>query len=365
MDIRKSVPLASYTTFKVGGPARYFCDIHSSLELEEAFAFARERHLAVFILGAGSNILISDEGFDGLVVHFADVTPDLLPNIESENDEKIVVGVSAGMNWDNFVQYAIGKNLYGVEHLSGIPGTVGGAVVANIGAYGAQVSDALVMAEVFDRKHEAFTKKFLTNEECAFAYHDSVFCKEPGRYVVTHATFALWKHATFAPQYRDNRFRVGGEGGDDSAETLLDVREKILSIREQKGALAMSGRTGFCSAGSFFHMPFVSKEEYLRVFARAQELDHKKEERLRPWAWLQPDGRYKLAPGFLLEYTQFEKGYRRGKVGISPRHTLTIINLGNATAREVARLAGDMEHSVTKLFGVLLEREVEYVGNVS
>ncbi len=134
----------------------------------------------------------------------------------------------------------------------------------------------------------------------------------------------------------------------------------MLSIREQKGVLEHC----YQSAGSFFHMPRVSGEQYLHLMNTAISLDAEKEERLRPWAWLQTDGTYKVAPGFLLEYTPFQKGYVRGAVGISPKHTLSIINLDNATAREVAGLAHDMRDAVQKVFALALEREVQYVGMI-
>lgn len=363
MEIKENILLAPYTTFSIGGPARYFCCPGSVSELEEALVFASEKHLPTFVLGGGSNILVSDEGFDGAVIHLVNAAVDLSPTVENENNENVVVSVPAEMAWDKFVMYAVEHNFHGVERLSGIPGTVGGAVVANIGAYGRELSDVLTCVEVILRKGGHFTKKVFTNKECDFAYHDSMFSKERERHVITRAVFTLYKRALSCPEYRDNRFRVAGESKEGSPLALEDVRERILSIREQKGALAMPGRVGFLCAGSFFHMPFVSKEEYPHILLKAQVLDREKEERLRPWAWEETDGRYKLAPGFLLEYTQFQKGYCRGGVGVSPRHQLTIINLGNGTAREVAQLANDMAHAARELFGVTLEREVEYVGN--
>lgn len=365
MQIREHVSLREYTTFKIGGAARYFAEVHTEEEIVEAIRFAMENDLPVFVLGGGSNILVSDEGFGGLVLHLVGRTADALPTVESENDHELIVVIDAGMNWDELVRYAVEHDLYGIEHLSGIPGTVGGAVVANIGAYGAQCSDVFVSAEVIDCKDDSLIKRNFEKKDCAFTYHDSVFGQEHERYIITRVKFVLHKQATQRTQYTDNHFRVGGETQEGGAPTLHLVREQILSIREQKGALAAPTRTSFLCAGSFFHMPFVSREEYVYILGKAQALDCEKEERLRPWAWEQSDGRYKLAPGFLLEYTQFTKGYSRVGVGISPRHTLTIINLGNGTAHEVALLASDMQRAVAALFNVTLEREVEYIGNVS
>lgn len=364
MWIRENIALAPYATFKIGGPARYFCEVSSPEELKEALSFANERHYAVFILGGGSNILVSDEGFDGLVVRFVNPTPDSLFTVEREDDEQVTISVPAGVHWDDLVVYAVEHNLYDIEHLSGIPGTVGGAVVANIGAYGAQLSDVLINVEMIDRKDSDFEIKVLTNNECAFAYHDSIFSKAHERYIILRATFMLAKHTTVHTKYIDNRFRVDDEGTDDTPMSLREVREKILSIREQKGSLAMEGREGFHSAGSFFHMLTVPESQYTEITARAQILNPELEERLRPWAWKQADGTYRVASAFLLEFTEFPKGFVRGSVGVSPKHQLSIINLGGARASEIAELARDMSNSVKKLFGISLEREVEYVGNI-
>jgi UDP-N-acetylmuramate dehydrogenase len=142
------------------------------------------------------------------------------------------------------------------------------------------------------------------------------------------------------------------------------VRDAVLTMREEKGSLIMPGRFSLKSAGSFFHMPFVPPQQYEKVVARARALDAGKEEQLRPWAWQQSDGSYKVAPGFLLEYTEFRMGYVRGEVGISPRHTLSIINVSGGSAADIAVLARDMQDAVEKIFGIRLEREVEYIGDV-
>ncbi|MEK7118093.1 MAG: UDP-N-acetylmuramate dehydrogenase [Patescibacteria group bacterium] len=365
MEIKNNVSLAPYTTFNIGGPARYFCYPRSFSELKEALVLAREKHLPIFVLGGGSNILVSDRGFDGIVIHLVDATAHLSPTVESENDENIVLGVTAGTNWDDLVLYAVRRNLYGIEYLSGVPGTVGGAVVANIGAYGRELSDVLVSVEVIDRRDNDFAKKVLMNSECAFTYHDSIFSREHERYIVLRATFLLGKHFTRSSKYTDNRFSVDDENTGKPSPTLAEVRERILSIREQKGALAMDGRERFLSAGSFFHMLTVSESQYTEIAARAQVLNPELEQRLRPWAWKQADGTHRVASAFLLEFTEFPKGFVRGSTGVSPKHQLSIINLGGARASEVAELAREMRSSVEKLFGVSLEREVEYVGEIS
>ena len=360
-SLTSNVPLAPYTTFRIGGPARFFIEAHSVDDVLEAAAFAHTHSLDLFVLGGGSNILIADDGFSGVVLRIE------IKGITHEmKDDHALVTAGAGVSWDELVAWSIEHDFSGFECLSGIPGTVGGAVVANLGAYGVQCSDTFIHAEVLDRQHDnPATLKTLSTDECEFSYHDSLFGRTPGRYVVLRATFALIPHGIPRLTYRDHRFDMAGLAtrlGHEPA--LLDVRTAVLDMREQKGNLIMPGRPSYKGAGSFFHMPFVTREQYADVIAKARSLDEKKEEKLRPWAWPQPDGTVKIAPGFLLEYTEFKKGYVRGPVGISPKHTLVIINRNGATARDVADLARDMQSAVQNTFTIRLEREVEYVGAV-
>ncbi|MBI2025580.1 UDP-N-acetylmuramate dehydrogenase [Candidatus Kaiserbacteria bacterium] len=364
MNLKEHVPLAPLTTFGVGGPARFFVEAESAEEVVEALAFARERALPVFALGGGSNIVIADSGFDGLVIALR------IQGVTTENKDngKTFVTVGAGVAWDDFVVWSIEKKLSGLECMSGVPGTVGGAVVANVGAYGAQVSDTFVSAEIIDTKgasDKVQAIQVIKKEECGFSYHDSLFGRSGGRYIVVSATFSLSADPAVTPSYKDNRF--------DMAELSLqlghkptqqEVRDSVLKMREEKGSLIMKGRKSFRCAGSFFHMPFVSNEKYDEAAGIARTLDAEREKALRPWAWEQPDGSYKLAPGFLLEYTEFQKGFVRGGAGVSPLHALSIINVGNARASEIAELALDMQNAVEKIFGIKLEPEVEYVGDV-
>jgi len=360
LQLKSDFMLAPLTTLGVGGKARFFTEAQSVEEAEEALAFAQANSLGMFVLGGGSNILVADNGFDGLVlaVRIKGI------RVENENDG-VVVKAGAGEVWDDFVVWSIEKKLSGLECMSGVPGTVGGAVVANLGCYGAQVSDTFVSAEVIDTKGASDKVQVISKEDCSFSYHDSMFGRASGRYVVVRATFKLSTDVSVVPAYRDNRFDMAGLSRElGHTPTQTEIRESVLNMREEKGSLIMEGRKSFKCAGSFFHMPFVSGEKYEEIAKLARKLDAEKEERLRPWAWQQPDGLYKLAPGFLLEYTKFKKGYVQGGAGISPLHTLSIINVGNARASEIAELARNMQNAVEKIFGIKLKLEVEYVGDV-
>ncbi|MFA6519671.1 MAG: UDP-N-acetylmuramate dehydrogenase [Candidatus Paceibacterota bacterium] len=360
MTPQEHVPLAPLTTLGVGGKARFFVAPQSVDEVKEALDFARTHALPVFVLGGGSNIVIADDGFDGLVLSMR------IPGITlAEHDDRTWVTVGSGVVWDDFVVWTIQHGLSGLECLSGVPGTVGGAVVANLGAYGAQASDTFVHAEVVDTHDQNHGLKVIEKEQCDFSYHDSMFGHASGRYIVVGATFALSRDPSAQLSYRDNRFDMATLAEKlGHTPTQTDVRAAVLTMREEKGSLIMEGRHCYKSAGSFFHMPFVSPARYAQIETSARALDAEKAEHLRPWAWEQPDGSYKIAPGFLLEYTEFHKGYVHGGAGISPRHTLSIINVGNARAEDIARLASDMQKAVEDLFGIRLEREVEYIGAV-
>lgn len=358
MRLTEHVSLAPHTTFGIGGPARFFAEAESIEDVVEAIAFARERALPIFVLGGGSNVLISDSGFNGIVIAMR-----MNGISHQEVDGRVLVTANAGVVWDDLVAWAVEHDFSGIEALSGVPGTVGGAVAANIGAYGAQCSDTLVSAEVIDLK-EGDSLSVFNKDDCDFSYHDSVFSREPGRYSIVRAVFALGASRVSRPEYRDHRFNLNSFESNGKEPTLPDIRNAVLDIREQKGALCMPGRESYRCAGSFFHMPFVSAQQHEEVCSRARALDADKEERLRPWAWEQPDRTYKLAPGFLLEYTEFQKSYARGAVGISPRHTLSIINIDNAKAQDVIQLACDMRDAVENIFGVRLEFEVERVGSI-
>ena len=356
MILQERVSLAPYTTLCVGGAARFFIEAQSVEEVVEALDFVHTHTLPLFVLGGGSNILVADEWFDGLVLAVR------LPGITfEERDRDVLVTAGAGVLWDELVARAVERGLAGLECLSGIPGTVGGAVVANIGAYGAQASDTLVSAEMIDTQERSNKLQMMEKEACGFAYHDSTFSRDPGRYVILRATFALARDGAPRLAYRDNRFNVAElVSSSGRVPTLGDVRNAVMEVRKEKGVLSDS----YKSAGSFFHMPYVTAEKYAEIAAHARSLDVAKEECLRPWAWREPNGSYKLAPGFLLEYTPFQKGYVQGAIGISPKHTLSIINIGKGRARDVAVLARDMQDAVEKMFGVRLLREVEYVGDI-
>jgi UDP-N-acetylmuramate dehydrogenase len=343
MQFLEQVPLAQYTTFQIGGPARWFAEAASEDDIAAGVAFATERRLPLFILGGGSNLLVSDAGFPGLVLRIA------LQGIASTNeDDRFIVSAAAGEDWDGLVAYAVASNAAGVECLSGIPGTVGGTPVQNVGAYGQEVSQTIVTVRAFDRKSLRFVD--LPAADCGFSYRRSIFnSTQRERYVVSRVDYALRKDAPANIVYADLTRYFAARNG--AAPTLAEVREAVRSIRAQKGMLLMPGDADCRSAGSFFKNPVVPVTV---LDSLAEELGVEK--RSIP-AYPARDGEVKLSAAWLIERAGYQKGYALGKAGISSRHTLALINRGGASAAEVTTLRDKVTDTIAARFGIRLEPE--------
>ena len=343
MQFLEEVPLAPYTTFQIGGPARWFAEAASEDDIAAGIAFAAERRLPLFILGGGSNLLVSDAGFAGLVLRIG------LRGITciGENGRPII-SAAAGEDWDGLVAYAVAAGLAGVECLSGIPGTVGGTPVQNVGAYGQEVSQTIVTVRAFDRKTGQFVD--LPASDCGFSYRRSIFnSTQRDRYVVSRVHYALHKDAPASFVYADVARYFAAR--NVTAPTLVEVREAVRSIRAQKGMLLMPGDADCRSAGSFFKNPVVPASV---VDSLAQDLGVDKQS--IP-AYPAPQGEVKLSAAWLIERAGFAKGYALGNAGISSRHTLALINRGGASASEVTALRDQVIAAVASRFAVRLEPE--------
>lgn len=347
IDIKENVPLADTTTFGVGGPARYFVQASSEMDAESALEFAVDRGLDTIVLGGGSNVLFSDEGFPGLVI---------LNRIRGITFEEIggEVSVTAGggEDWQDFTDMCVERGWQGVECLAGIPGTVGASPIQNVGAYGQEVSQVISRVRCL----EMSTGKTVTfdNEECAFRYRQSIFnTVEAGKYFVSSVTFNLAIGGTPAVKYRELEGRIGGI----SSPMLADVRDAVLAIREGKGLLVRTGYESFKSAGSFFKNPIVDRVQFERIEAIVAGYGD-----IKNWAWPSPNGEVKISAACLIQCSGFGKGYQKGNVGISPRHTLILINRGGASAREIAEFAAEVQQGVLDRFGVLMQPEARLSG---
>jgi UDP-N-acetylmuramate dehydrogenase len=343
MEFLQHVTLAPYTTFQIGGPARWFAEAASEDDIAAGVAFATERRLPLFILGGGSNLLVSDAGFPGLVLRIA------LQGITSTHkNDQFIVSVAAGEDWDGLVAYAVAANAAGVECLSGIPGTVGGTPVQNVGAYGQEVSQTIVTVRAFDRNTLGFVD--LPAADCGFSYRRSIFnSTQRERYVVSRVDYALRRDAPANIVYADLTRYFAARNG--AAPTLVEVREAVRSIRAQKGMLLVPGDADCRSAGSFFKNPVVPVTVLDQL---AEELGI--ERRSIP-AYPARDGEVKLSAAWLIERAGYQKGYALGKAGISSRHTLALINRGGASAAEVTTLRDSVIDTIAERFGIRLEPE--------
>jgi UDP-N-acetylmuramate dehydrogenase len=338
LNIRENVLLAPLTTFEVGGPARYFVRCEAENDVADAFNFASSKKMPVFVLGGGSNIVVSDRGFDGLVIQIA---------LKGISIDRGSVTAAAGENWDSLVAQCVEKNLAGIECLSGIPGTVGGTPVQNVGAYGQEVSETIVMVRCYDRAANTIVE--LSNADCGFGYRTSVFnTTERDRYVVLSVTYALTKKGSPKIVYKDLIEHFAGQ-----KPTLAETRDTVRSIRRSKSMVIETDDENRRSVGSFFKNPIVERTKYEEIAGQSHS----------PVPHFQAAGEaVKIPAAWLIEHAGFHKGYASGHAGISTRHTLAIVNRGGATAAEIVSLKNEIRHVVYEKFGIELVPEPIFVG---
>ena len=346
MVIQENVPLAPLTTFQVGGPARWLVEARNEEDVRAAVDHAAASQLPLFVLGGGSNLVVSDAGFAGLVLKIS------LQGLTSRQEAgKRIYEAAAGEDWDAFVARTVAEDCAGVECLSGIPGTVGGTPVQNVGAYGQEVADTITSVRVLD----AQTGKIedLSNSDAGFTYRTSIFnSSQRGRYIVLRVTYALTPGGKPKVEYGDlkNHFAEKPE------PTLAEAREAVRQIRLSKAMLIVPGDDDSRSAGSFFKNPIVSQTEYARIAGIAAQKS------LKPPSYPAPEGKVKLAAAWLVEQSGLSKGYTRSAVGISSRHSLAIVNRGDATAADIIALKDEIQKRVFDSFGVSLLPEPVFVG---
>jgi len=329
LHIERDVPLAPFTTIGIGGPARFFIHVTSVDELREALAWAAGHRL--FILGGGSNLLIPDEGFDGVVIRM---------DLRGIDEKDGVVKVAAGEPWDAFVEYAVNKDLAGIECLSGIPGLTGATPIQNVGAYGQDVSETIDRVEALDRTTGELIE--FTNEQCRFGYRASLFKNiEKDRYVVVSVAFRLRPGGEPTVRYPELQKYLGEE------RDLRRVREAVIAIRKRKGMVLDPNDPDTRSDGSFFMNPIITAAEYEAFAVRAPEAPH----------YPASDGTVKLSAAWLIEHAGFHKGFVHRNVGLSSKHTLAVINRGGGTAAEVRELVAMVQDGVRAAFAVDIHPE--------
>lgn len=332
--------LRDYTSLRVGGPAKKFVEVGTESEIIAAIEAAGDS--PILIIGGGTNILVSDSGFEGTVIRITS------HSMQSEFDacSGATLTIGAGENWDEFVATTLDRGFAGLETLSGIPGTVGAAPIQNIGAYGHEVSEFITRVRTYDRQTKGV--KTFTNSECEFSYRNSHFKAHPGRYVVLDVQFNLRKgELTTAITYAELAKKLGIEVGEKAP--IAATRTAVLELREAKGMLLNPSDRDSWSAGSFFTNPIVSQEIAAQLPDGAPK-------------WPTADGKVKTSAAWLIENSGIHKGDSHGGARVSTKHVLALTNAGNATATDIAELAKSAQKSVFEKFGITLEAEVNLVG---
>lgn len=356
MIIKKNIELAPYTSFHVGGRAKSFAEVSNLDELKEALTFAKEKKLPIFILGGGSNLVVSDKGFPGIVV-----VPNFLgKKIIKRTSSYVEVRVGAGENWDAFVAWCIKNNFYGAENLSHIPGKVGASAVQNIGAYGQETSEILVNAECIDTK--TLDHIVVKAQDMNMGYRSSMFNlnKNKGRFVLTLITFRLKLNRALCLEYGDvQRYFTNHPKVKPSLKTL---RKAIIEIRNSKFPFPDHPTKG--SAGSFFKADPVTPKVFSNIIKKLKSmgledkavyLEHMKKS-------FEVKQGYKVPYGILIDALGL-KGRRVGGAKVLETHAGVLLNFtGKAKAKDILLLAFGVQKAVKKAFGVHLRFEPELVG---
>ena len=352
MLVLENIPLAPLTTIKIGGSANYFVEARNVGEVQEAVTFARSRDLPLFVLGGGSNLVVADAGWPGLALKVAIQGINQVQRSRRREEGKILFDAGAGESWDKFVSHAVRARCSGVECLSGIPGSVGGTPVQNVGAYGQEVSETIAAVQVLDLEDNQVRE--LCPEACGFSYRTSIFnSSERGRFIILRVTYALAPEDNPRISYADLKRHFEGR---ETRPNLAETREAVRHIRALKGMLIVPDDPDCQSAGSFFKNPVLSEQQHEDLKQRASARG------LTLPSYPALETRKKVSAAWLVERSGFAKGFGFGRVGISTRHALAIVNRGGATAADVLALKEQIQHRVQEIWGVHLEPEPVMVG---
>jgi UDP-N-acetylmuramate dehydrogenase len=340
--LQRNVPLAPLTTLGIGGPAKLFARAENVDDVREVIAWAASQSQPLFILGGGSNVLIADQGFDGVVLQI-----DLRGiTVLGADPNAVTVYVAAGEQWDDFVAFAVDRGWAGIECLSGIPGLTGATPIQNVGAYGQEVSETIVGVEAIERDTGRVVT--LTNSECGFGYRQSAFKNTAkDRYVVAGVTFRLKPRGSATIRYPELQKYLDEHEID--ANDLQQVRGAVIAIRKRKGMVLDPSDPDTRSDGSFFMNPIVTQAKFEEL--PAGNVPH-----------FPAGDQIKLSAAWLIDQAGFHNGFVHGNVGLSSKHTLAVINRGSGTAQEVLELVAMIQDRVRERFGVEMQPEPSFIG---
>ena len=349
-NIQENIPLAKYTSIKLGGSTKYFYECKSDNELVECLKYAEDKKLKVHILGGGSNTIFSDSGFEGLVIKIG------MKGIVLHNDFKdnVIIKAAAGEEWDDFVKYCTENNYAGVECLSGIPGSVGATPIQNVGAYGQEVKDTIIFVKAIDR--ETYKPTMFANEDCLFGYRSSRFKTiDKEKYIVTEVLFKIKKDGKPEIKYPELEKKLNEKYKNDLSLSI--VRNVVIELRKKKAMVMDESEPDSVSCGSFFVNPVLSETEFQNFYERIENGKWKTEksgEHKVPF--YNTEKGIKLSAAWLIENAGFEKGYTKNGVGISSKHSLALVNRGGTT-KDLLSLAEEIQKNVFDRFGIVLVKE--------
>ncbi|HMQ69293.1 MAG TPA: UDP-N-acetylmuramate dehydrogenase [Ignavibacteria bacterium] len=346
MEIQNNVKLSEYTTIRLGGPADYFINCNDTESVKGILEYVKDNKMNFIVFSGGSNIIFPDRGFDGLVLRINN------KGVKSYDDEKYFYAeVNAGENWDEFVKYVTGAGYSGIECLSGIPGSAGATPVQNVGAYGQEVKDTILNVTAIDRKTSG--EITFTNEECRFGYRTSRFKDmDKDKYIILKVLFRFEKNKQPEIKYSELQNLIDSRSNYSSLRSVKEkircIRENVMILRDNKSMLINPDDMNSRSCGSFYTNPVLKETEY----SRFKELT----DNLNQVPIYKSGSMYKLSAAWLVEQSGFLKGFKKGGVGISSKHSLALINI-SGTTRELLAFSSEIEETVKKKFGIKLKKE--------
>lgn len=335
MDVHTNIPLRNYTTMRLGGNARFMTEVHTPDEVAEVCRNAKKQNLPIFILGGGSNVIVHDEGFAGIVVR------NRIPGFEVVSDEpgQVRIKIGAGENWDEIVKKTVDMNLSGIEAMSAIPGTAGAAPVQNVGAYGQEIADSLVSLEAYDIQNDAFV--LLENADCGFSYRHSIFRgSDSGRYVITSITLRLYKASPQPPFYTAVQNYL--DEHNITIYTAQTIRDVVIDIRKNK--LPDPAETP--NTGSFFKNAIIEKWQLNDLQVQYPDMP----------TYDMPDGRFKIPTGWLIEQAGY-KGKTLYGIRVHDKNALVLINESAKNYADLAAARDEIIGAVRDKFRIIIEQE--------
>lgn len=335
MEIHTNIPLKNYTTMRLGGNARFMTEAHTPEEVAEVYRNAKSQNLPIFVLGGGSNVIVHDEGFNGIVIR------NRIPGFDVVADDAstTTIRIGAGENWDEAVKRTVDMRLSGIEAMSAIPGTAGAAPVQNVGAYGQEIADTLISLEAYDSVTDSFI--VLQNADCGFSYRHSIFRGDAiGRYVVIAITLKLYKAAPQPPFYKaiEDYFTAN----NITMFTPQIIRDAVIKIRADK----LPDPNLLPNTGSFFKNALIEDWQLADLRVEYPDLP----------SYDMPDGKYKIPTGWLIEQTGL-KGKTLHGMRVHDKNALVLINESAASYADLAAARDEISGAVRDQFRITIEQE--------